>query len=416
MTLRRLACAVLALVIGGVATFVVSAGAGQAAAPKTGWKPTAGALFNQPRASHDKEYRLETQIIDAVHHAPKGSYVEMVMFSYDLEMVSDALIGAYHRGVHIQVIVNDHELPRAQIRLKHALGTNRNKPSFWYQCVSSCRGQGDVQHTKFVLFSKTGAAKDVAMFGSLNMKKNGAVNQWNDMTTIDGNTALYNELDQVFQQMKLDRFMHPMYIQEPAGKNIELYVLPFPRDGKATPATKYTDARDPIIQILKNVRCTGAGTPSGRTIIRVDMHAWADERGQMLARRFEQLWQQGCDVKVMIGFAGHGVLSILRGVAPGRGSMPRASTGFDTNKDGIIDLYSHQKVLLIDGHYGSATHKKVVVSGSSNYQNGGVYGDELVVRMFSNSLFNQYYANWNYIWNGHTEGFARTTQPTANQG
>ena len=56
--------------------------------------------------------------------------------------------------------------------------------------------------------------------------------------------------------------------------------------------------------------------------------------------------------------------------------MPVHTTGMDTNEDGLIDLYTHQKELLISGHYGKSTHTRLVVTGSSNYNKDGIRGDE----------------------------------------
>lgn len=408
MALRRVAAlATAGLTVLAAAIFTQPSTAGAAAS--SGWMPTAGVKFNVPRSTPAREYNLEGQVIGAINHARAGSTIEMVMFSFDRIPVAQALIKAHRqRHVHVQVIVNDHEFPHAQQMLKKALGTNRQQPSFWFQCKSSCRGQGDVQHSKFILFSHTGAARDVVMLGSLNMKVNGAVNQFNDLLTIDGNTKLYTALDQVYQQMKLDRLADPAYLVEKIDSIYTLYVLPFPRPPYSTAATKYTAARDPIIKILDPVKCTGANTPSGRTVIRVNMHAWADARGVMLAKRFEQLYKQGCDVQVAIGFAGHEVRRIF-GQHTSRGVMPHRSTGYDTNDDGIIDLYSHEKMLLIDGHYGTATHQKIVVTGSSNYQNGGQYGDEIILEAKRAGLYDSYAKNWNWVWANHTHGFSNAT-------
>jgi len=48
----------------------------------------------------------------------------------------------------------------------------------------------------------------------------------------------------------------------------------------------------------------------------------------------------------------------------------------DETKDGLIDLYTHQKELLISGHYAKSTHTRLVVTGSSNYNRDGIRGDE----------------------------------------
>jgi phosphatidylserine/phosphatidylglycerophosphate/cardiolipin synthase-like enzyme len=370
-----------------------------------GWSPTPGALFNVPRSTIERQTRLERAVIAAINHARPRSTIRMTMFSFDRMQVADALIKAHRqRRVAVQVLVNGHETPRAQRKLRRVLGHNRKRASFFYQCVSSCRGDGDVNHSKFILFSATGTARNVVMLGSLNMKLNGVRNQFNDLLTTNGNTKLYSSLDMVFGQMKLDRIAKPSFLDILIGSPMELFVMPFPRT-QATPKTRWTPDRDPIVRLLKPIRCGGASTPSGRTVVRVNMHAWDGSRGAMLANRFLQLFRDGCDVKIQVGFIGGQVRGILL-TPTARGRMPVRSTGYDTDEDGEIDLYSHEKILLVHGNYNGAPGQNMVVTGSSNYQDGGQYGDEIILRLFNGRIYKQYISNWDWSWKYHTHGIA----------
>lgn len=393
----------LALVLAAAVACVLAALA-WSPSDASGWTPREGAVFNVPRSTPAKENRLEDQVVAAIAHAKSGSTIRMAMFSFDRHRVSQALVDAYHRGVNVQVIVNSHEFPGAQVQLYRALGQNRTSSSWYYQCRASCRGVGDVQHSKFVLFSQTGSASDVVMVGSLNMKENGTVNQFNDLLTLNHRVNVYDELAKVFDQMKQDRQPSHPFIDY-AVSNFHLYVMPFPRGSAVTKSTEWTIARDPITQLLAPVKCTGADTDTGRTIVRVNMHAWSDSRGVALAREFRNLYAKGCDVKIQVGFASHSVRDVFA-QSTSRGRVPVRSTGFDTNGDGEIDLYSHQKELEINGHYGSQKNKKLVVTGSSNYQAGGQYGDELIFVIDSAKIYGQYAANWRWSWDYHTHGFA----------
>jgi hypothetical protein len=84
------------------------------------------------------------------------------------------------------------------------------------------------------------------------------------------------------------------------------------------------------------------------------------------------------------------------------------SNGFDTNggeggaSDGEIDLYSHMKVLLISGHYGDDTSANVSVTGSSNYQDSGLTGDEMVLSIKGRKIYRGYLADWNWMWTKRT--------------
>lgn len=387
---------------------------------KKGWVPDKGAKFNVPRVGGEPQFRLEQQVIDAINRAKPRSFIKMAMFSFDRTQVSDALIAARKRNVRVQVIVNGHELPRAQQMLANRLGPRYKRvkyidetgakqwktverKNFFYQCRASCRGDGDVQHSKFVLFTRTGQARNVVMLGSLNMKLNGSYNQFNDLLTLNNKAGLHRALDGIFEEMKQDRARKNSYRKLRIGKRFQLEVMPFPRL-RATPRTEWTPARDPIIKLLAPVKCRRAKTNSGRTIIRVNMHAWDEERGRLIANRFRDLYQQGCDVRIMVGFAGGKVRRVF--AAPtSRGLMPVRSTGFDTDYDGEIDLYSHTKIITINGNYDGRRDRKVVVTGSSNFQHGGQYGDELIFRAYHPGLYRQYADNWGYVWREHTHGF-----------
>jgi len=85
-----------------------------------------------------------------------------------------------------------------------------------------------------------------------------------------------------------------------------------------------------------------------------------------------------------------------------RGFVPVRSNGFDTNGDGVIDLYSHQKLLEVNGHYWSARDKKIVWTGSSNFQTSGAYGDEIIFRIMSPSNYKRYASNWKWMWENKT--------------
>ncbi|QCX28181.1 phospholipase D-like domain-containing protein [Nocardioides jishulii] len=424
----RNVCARVAAILLPVALVGAMLGAPAQAAPagstvpaaKKPWKPDAGAKFNTPRVGGERQLRLENQVIAAINRAKPGSTIKMAMFSFDRHQVADALIAAKKRGVFVQVIVNNHEFPPAQRKLRKALG-NRTVTRTWtdkkgkkhkkvvqrrqfhYQCKSACRGDGDVQHSKFILFTRTGGAKHVVMLGSLNMKLNGSLNQFNDLLTVNDNKRFHSVLNEVFDEMRADRVLKNSYRKYAIGKRFQLEVMPFARK-KATRKTRWTRARDPIVKLLAPVKCTGAKTNSGRTIVRVNMHAWDGDRGAMIANKLWDLHHRGCDVKIHVGFAGKKVRDIFARPTK-RGRVPFRSTGFDTDGDKEIDLYSHAKIMMVNGHYDGVRNRKMVVTGSSNFQNGGQYGDELILRIFSPALYRQYADNWGDLWRNHTHGF-----------
>ncbi|ANH36571.1 hypothetical protein I601_0117 [Nocardioides dokdonensis FR1436] len=367
-----------------------------AARKKTGWKPVAGAKFNVPRSGPATQFRLEQQVLGAIRHAKPDSMIRISLFSFDRYPVADALIQAHRRGVDVQVLMNNHEIPGAQKKLRSVIGANRAKRSYIYQCTNGCRSSGENNHDKYFLFSRTGRAKNVVMTGSVNMKMNGAKNQYNDLWTRNNVPEIYRAFDALHDQMERDKVAKPNYWVQNIGKAFQLQALPFHGNGPD---------HDPIDTILDPVKCLGAtgGTGNqGRTRIRVNMHAWDGDRGTYLARRMRKLYALGCDVKLQYGYAGKKVRNEL-GVRTSRGYVPVRSNGMDTDLDGEIDLYSHMKLLIISGNYGNDSSKRVVVTGSSNYQDSGLRGDELIFRMFDQGkATKQYLANFDWMWNNRT--------------
>ncbi|MEZ5096673.1 MAG: phospholipase D-like domain-containing protein [Nocardioides sp.] len=363
---------------------------GQATA--AGWKPKAGATFNVPRGG-DKMFRIHKVIGDAIEHAKPGSYIRISLFSFDRQILAKKLIAAHKRGVHVQILLNNHQVTKAQKMLHKALGKKRFKKNFSYECTNGCRSKGENNHIKFFLFTKTGAAKDVVMTGSVNFTMNSAKNQYNDVWVRNDAPKLHAAFVRLFEDMRKDRVAKPPYWVEKIGKPYELQATPYP---------KFSATHDPIMKLLKPVHCSGAtggtGNANHRTIIRVVMHAWNERRGIYIAQRIRQLFAQGCDVKLMYGFAGAEVRNTFA-TATKRGYIPVHTTGFDTNDDGFIDLYTHQKELLISGNYGKNSATRMVVTGSSNYNDDGLRGDEeIFVIKNMKGAYQNYASNFTFMW------------------
>ncbi|MGH3414752.1 MAG: phospholipase D-like domain-containing protein [Marmoricola sp.] len=384
-----------------------------ATATSTVWRPNPGALFNLPR-SRDKQWRLERQVVAAIDHAHRGSYIKFSIFSFDRKPVAQALLRAHHRGVTVRVLLNDHQFTGAQRMLRNALTANRTHRSWSYMCTHGCRSHGDVLHSKFYLFSHTGGAHYVSMVGSDNMTGNAVHNQYNDLWTSTPDKQTFGWFNDLFNQMAKDK---PSGEQNPphppnenwdaAGKGnsqatiVPRLTTPLAAGGlllQAIPWPSYSASNDPIIDILDKVRCHYAtGTGNGRTTVRVDMHAWDTDRGAWLAKKFRSLYAQGCNVQLMYGFAGAKVRPVL-GKRTARGYIPIRSNGYDTNGDGQIDLYSHQKELMISGHYGARKGYKLAITGSSNYDTYGLTGDEILFLIHRTPAYDAYVRNFKYVW------------------
>lgn len=360
--------------------------------PKPSWRPEQGAFFNTPRHGA-KQWVLHQHIVNAIEHARRGSYIRIALFSFDRQFVAGKLIAAHRRGVNVQVLLNDHQVTPAQRMLHRALGTNRTHKSFTYECHKGCRSAGENLHSKFYLFSHTGGAFNTVMTGSVNLTGNSAMNQYNDIYVINNAPNLTSKFLLLFKQMRKDKRAHPAWLVQNIGKRYTLEATPFPHPGPR---------HDPIISILNNVHCNGATKGTGNkfhhTVVRVVMHAWNDPRGAWLAQKMRRLYGAGCDVKLMYGFAGRSVRDTFA-TRTARGFIPVHTTGKDTNDDGLIDLYTHQKELLISGNYGKNSHTRLVVTGSSNYNTDGLRGDEEIFLIKNRATaWNSYIANFQRMW------------------
>ena len=367
-------------------------GAGIAPAYAGDYQPNAGATFNVPRSTAEKEFRVERTITSAINHAKKGSLIRISLFSFDRKPVAQALIDAKKRGVHVQILLNDHQVTGAQRMLHRALGKNRWNKNFSYECTNGCRSKGENNHIKFFLFSHTGKARDVVMTGSVNFTLNAVKNQYNDVYVKNNAPKLYDAFNVLFDQMRKDKPARPLWFSRQIGTQFVLQATPFPNPGPK---------HDPIMSILGRVHCKGARGGTGNryhhTIVRVSMHAWDGKRGTYIAQRLRNLYAAGCDVKVMYGKGGYNVRREL-GVRTKRGYVPAHTNGYDTDEDGQVDLYTHQKELLISGNYATDRSTSLVVTGSSNYQDAGLRGDDEIFQLHSVGVLKQYINNWKFIW------------------
>lgn len=362
----------------------------------TRWMPTPGPHFNIPRTDDERQWRIERQIIGAINHARKGSLIQISVFSLDRKVVAEALINAKRRGVMVRVLMNNHQNNRAMGMLHLRLGRDRTRNSFAYECTYGCRSLGENLHTKMFLFSHTGGARNVVMAGSTNLTFNAAGNQWNDLLVRNDVPKLYAAFSALFEQLRLDRpVRHDPYYKLAIGENYELQVLPYP---------DYGPNHDPVMLMLNRVHCWGArgGTGSGgRTVVRISMHAWNDWRGGYIANKVRSLFAEGCDVRLMYGMASRNVRDIFA-TRTKRGYLPVHINGYDTEEvgglDGQIDLYGHQKILVVSGNYWGDSSTSFVFTGSSNWNAGGAKGDEIIFRASSPTLVNRYRKNFNYIW------------------
>jgi len=361
------------------------------AASAAAWEPEAGALFNNPWAKMWKKERLIRKFIRVVNHAHKGTTIRVATYSNDRKDIADALLEAHRRGVHVQMLLNDNWTSHQTRRLQRRLGQDVGKKSFLRICHRSCRGRTGNLHSKFYLFSNTGSTHWTTMMGSANLTTNGVAIQWNDMYTVNGRKAVYDVYSRIFDAMKRDRPVdHPYRRFSVAGG----YRMNF------FPRYRTTKKSDPVMKRLNKVRCHGATGPTGvgdRTLIRISMYGWNGTRGRYLADKVAQLSRRGCDIKVIHSDGGGYVVKKLR-----RNGVAVRTASYDRNHNGTTDMYTHQKYMILSGKFGTGRPSWQVWTGSQNWSDIALNGDEVVMKIPRRGAFADYRRNFRFIWTHRT--------------
>ena len=168
---------------------------------------------------------------------------------------------------------------------------------------------------------------------------------------------------------------------------------------------------DLVIDTLDKVQCLTPDAEGNvvRTKLALSMHTMRGNRGNYLAEAIRKKWAQGCAVRVMFGLIGYHTKGVI--AAPtARGRIPLRSTGmdynlddnFDLNSDGvddlILDYYSHQKYLVIQGTYNGIPGTEMVITGSSNWASLSTANDEIWFTVRGTRVAKKYLANYDYQW------------------
>ncbi|WP_232679417.1 phospholipase D-like domain-containing protein [Nocardioides sp. R-C-SC26] len=367
--MRAVRLTVGAVVLAVVATLAtvppqgVAPGAAAAQA-SSGWTPPGGVLFSDPYSADSRN--ILRRVIKTIRNTGKGQYIRIAVWNFDDGPTREALINADKRGVHVQVIVAGSVENANYTALAKQLNLRRNDESFARKCKGACRSRSKIMHSKVFLFSRVRSTKHISMFGSSNLTAPAGNRQWNDMvTTFD--TPLYNYFVGMFNEYAADKPAKKVFQRVDLGK-YRAYLFP-------------TNGRNPVLEELKLVRCTGAkGMPRQRTRIRIAIAGWFDEFGADIARRVRTLWEQGCDIKIITTLAGRSVNRILK--APrGRGPVPIRRLEVDANFDGVAERYLHMKNVAIAGNFDGDRRGKVIITGSPNWSARAARSDEMLVRM-----------------------------------
>lgn len=399
---------------GGVATAAGAAPTALLAArkPNKKWKVPIGPKFNNPMVPKDR-FVIERHVLRAIRNTPKGEKITISAYSLDRQVFADELIRAKKRGVKVKVLLNDHLVPGAQVRIQKVLGHNTKKSSFLKRCVSGCRADENEYnnlHSKFYLFSRTGRNRNVVMLGSYNMTLNAVRWQWNDLYTTVGKRTLYDQFIALFNDMRPDWDKRRATYEFcdggqvcPAGDMQKYHTYVFPR--------YTTPTNDVVIDILNNVQCvyTDAAGAQKRTLLRLSMHSMRGRRGNYIADKLRDLYAQGCNLRVNYGLMGFHTKQHI-GAPTARGRVPLRSTGFNLVDDPVsyssddeevpenIERYTHHKYFVLKGSYKGVVDSNIVWTGSTNWSSLGTPQDEILFTMHGRGIVRDYLDNFGLMW------------------
>ena len=161
---------------------------------------------------------------------------------------------------------------------------------------------------------------------------------------------------------------------------------------------------DVTLQILKNVRCTGAdsahgyGTPDGHTIVRVAMQNWSINR-IALAQQLWKLDDQGCNVQVMYGMRGRTDVAVLQALLKKGGTRHGGVAVFNSNfpDANAKRVFIHYKQIQIGGNYLEPA-PKIVLTGSANFDWASLRAaNEQMIKISDPAIYSAYAKQFNFV-------------------
>ncbi|MDP3890598.1 phospholipase D-like domain-containing protein [Nocardioides sp.] len=386
---------------------VLLAGLTLAPSASAKYQPQPGVITNNPLGPPAAKHRINDHLIRSIKSTPKRGKIRVHSWNIRSVRFVDALIAAHKRGVSVRAIIwignaerpgepsihGQTNLNPAFDRLTAALKKSGNKKrskarkSGTTRCKASCRGRGGIAHSKYYLFSKVGKVKHVVVYGGANATDLAATHQWNDVDTITGRQAIYDDFLKIFDQSYKDKPVKRAWVSTKRGK-IEPQFYPHQGPGVFG---------DPVIKDIKRITCTGATNGvNGRTKIRIAMTSWHGDRGINIAKHLVAKQNQGCNVKIVYAVAGNEVLRVLR--REGKKPIPLRQITQDFDGDGVYDRYLHTKVMVVQGHWGGNRSASMVWNGSANWSPLVMRSDEAGVRMNNAPRARRYakYVDWLY--------------------
>lgn len=373
----------------------------KAAGPNASWSPKDFMVFNNPRGSKAKRYRIIKAFNKAVDSVPAGGQIRMAMYLFDIKSVANSLIKADKRGVSVQIIIDGEESNKWIRKVKRALGKNKKSRSFVATCKHSCLSNSKaVIHAKFYTFSVAGQRKYVSIISSANPYTGNTSLSWNNAHAIVGDKIIFDSLNQYFTDMLRDKPNRKYWRSTTSGKYT---IWMYPQTPKKTNDVVWMNA-------LNQVKCKtskGYGTKDGRTMIRLANWGWSSPRID-IAKKLVELKGKGCNVQVMIN-RGRITKPVMKALLKNtkHGKTPIYDAWRDGNNDGFASLYVHHKMMTINGRMGKKD-VRITWTGSQNFTGPGTFTNtDIVLRILDSKVTKAYEENFAYIRGHYTRRVVR---------
>ncbi|MDQ6934075.1 MAG: phospholipase D-like domain-containing protein [Actinomycetota bacterium] len=290
LSLRRSLRAVGALVTAvALAATLLSAAPAQARRHhhwhQTPWTPSTGPVFGNPNGTERQQYAVVNDLLRNINHAPRGSTITLVAYSFALERVTKSLTLAFRRGVRIRALIDSHSLSWPPAReLGRLLNKKVGDASYVGFSHGSTRVPGGDLHQKTWLFSHVGRAHWVSMVGSTNLTNVCAEKEYSDMLTFANRRDIYDEFMKIYRiQVRQRSVMRPYRFETFRGG--DAYFLPM---------RYWTPQRDPVVIRIQNI-------PARRATIKVAQFSWWGGRGAAIAKALAVKSRQGARITAILG-------------------------------------------------------------------------------------------------------------------
>ncbi|WP_182481287.1 phospholipase D-like domain-containing protein [Nocardioides immobilis] len=249
--------------------------------------PRRAILASDPRHRPHAIAGALARYVDAV---PAGEYIKVETYFLGSRITYPALVRAFQRGVHVQVVLNGstrHRYPQGP-RLADVLNADRSDRSWLVFTDLSARGPEGVtsiDHNKVWRFSQVGDRRWVTVVGSYNNTDYSDTHAFSMMWSL-ALRPVYDALEQTFQESRLDRPAGPNPMREFRGAGWSAYVLP---------STIQSPDQDPVMKALRSIPARAG------TVVRIAMFTMWDSRGEWIADRLAAMARQGARVTFVAG-------------------------------------------------------------------------------------------------------------------